>query len=243
MPASGANNGPQGRIQPKRAIKYNMATYTRVPVSMRTWHSYTTHPHENGRSSSAVSYVILRDNRNETFGRLVLKRRPGAVVVRLGRVQVARGHDARRGRQHVVSPRRVDADRAGEPREAVAEAGLRRPREEVRVRRGARVRVFCSNPREGSQHAREVLSLAAAVECEAVRVTACVEIKILRRVRAESSRRPPRHRRDACSMAWRCRFLAAQPSQNGRVIAEKGLSEELSGAPDTLMISTQVAAR
>ena len=29
----------------------------------------------------------------------------------------------------------------------------------------------------------------------------CVEIKILRRVRAESSRRPPRHRRDACSMA------------------------------------------
>jgi hypothetical protein len=37
----------------------------------------------------------------------------------------------------------------------------------------------------------------------------CVDIKILRRVRAEPSRRPPRHRRDACSMAWRCRFLAA----------------------------------
>jgi hypothetical protein len=34
-------------------------------------------------------------------------------------------------------------------------------------------------------------------------------IKILRRVRAESSRRPLRHRRDACSMAWRCRFLTA----------------------------------
>ena len=32
-------------------------------------------------------------------------------------------------------------------------------------------------------------------------------------VRAESSRRPPRHRRDACSMAWR--------SQDGRAIAEK----------------------
>ena len=30
-------------------------------------------------------------------------------------------------------------------------------------------------------------------------VKACVEIKILRRVRAESSRRPPRHRRDACT--------------------------------------------
>ena len=49
----------------------------------------------------------------------------------------------------------------------------------------------------------------------------CVEIKILRRVRAESSRRPPCHRRDACSMAWRCRFLAARPSQVDRVIAEK----------------------
>ena len=52
-------------------------------------------------------------------------------------------------------------------------------------------------------------------------VFGCVEIKILRRVRAEASRRPPRHRRDACSMAWRCRFLAARRSQDGRVIAEK----------------------
>ena len=34
------------------------------------------------------------------------------------------------------------------------------------------------------------------------KASACVEIKILRRVRAESSCRPPRHRRDACSMAW-----------------------------------------
>ena len=46
-------------------------------------------------------------------------------------------------------------------------------------------------------------------------VAICVEVKILRRVR------PPRHRRDACSMAWRCRFLAARPSQDGRIIAEK----------------------
>ena len=43
----------------------------------------------------------------------------------------------------------------------------------------------------------------------------------LRRVRAESSRRCPRHRCDVCSMAWRCRFLAARPGQVGRVIAEK----------------------
>ena len=45
----------------------------------------------------------------------------------------------------------------------------------------------------------------------------CVEIKILRRVRAESSRRSPRHRRDACSMAWRCWFLTARRSHHGAV--------------------------
>ena len=33
--------------------------------------------------------------------------------------------------------------------------------------------------------------------------------------RSESSRRPPRHRCDACSMAWRCRSLAARRSQDG----------------------------
>ena len=34
------------------------------------------------------------------------------------------------------------------------------------------------------------------------KASACVEIKILRRARAESSRRSPRYRPDACSMAW-----------------------------------------
>ena len=43
----------------------------------------------------------------------------------------------------------------------------------------------------------------------------------LRHVRPESPRRPPRRRRDACSIAWRCRFLTARRSQRGRVIAEK----------------------
>ena len=55
----------------------------------------------------------------------------------------------------------------------------------------------------------------------------------LRRARPESPRRPPRHRRDACSMAWRCRLLTARPSQDGRVIAEKRLSEELSDTRHT----------
>ena len=59
-----------------------------------------------------------------------------------------------------------------------------------------------------------VLDVPAVVEI-------CVEIKIVRRVRAESSRRPPRHRRDACSMAWRCRFLTARRSQDGRAIAAR----------------------
>ena len=63
-------------------------------------------------------------------------------------------------------------------------------------------------------------SLRASAGGCAVALT-CVEIKILRRVRAESPRRPPRHRRDACSMAWRCRFLTARWSQRGRVIAAK----------------------
>ena len=46
-------------------------------------------------------------------------------------------------------------------------------------------------------------------------VSTCVASKSSRRVR------PPRHRRDACSMVWRCRFLTARASQEGRVIAEK----------------------
>ncbi len=46
---------------------------------------------------------------------------------------------------------------------------------------------------------------------EAGVVLGCVEIKILWRV----------HRRDACSMAWRCRFPTARPGQDGRVIAGK----------------------
>jgi len=30
-----------------------------------------------------------------------------------------------------------------------------------------------------------------------------------------------RHRRDACSMAWRCRFITARRIQHGHVITEK----------------------
>ena len=33
--------------------------------------------------------------------------------------------------------------------------------------------------------------------------------------------RSPRHRRDACSMAWRCRSITARWSQHGRVLAVK----------------------
>ena len=72
--------------------------------------------------------------------------------------------------------------------------------------------------------ARRVLACCAIAGLYAVLAGAgiCVEIiKVLRRVRAESSRRPLRHRRDACSMAWRCRFLAARRSQDGSAIAEK----------------------
>ena len=56
---------------------------------------------------------------------------------------------------------------------------------------------------------------AVVARCPRDDVPACVEIKILRRVRAESSRRPARHRRDTCSMAWRCRIFTARRSQRG----------------------------
>ena len=54
------------------------------------------------------------------------------------------------------------------------------------------------------------------------RVLICVEIKILRHVRPESPRRPPRHRRDTCPMAWLCRFLTARRSQRGHVTRHTG---------------------
>ena len=38
---------------------------------------------------------------------------------------------------------------------------------------------------------------------------------------SESSRRPSRHRRDVCSIAWWCSFLTARPSQDGHAIPEK----------------------
>ena len=73
-----------------------------------------------------------------------------------------------------------------------------------------------------------------------VHVEACVEIKILRRVRAESSRRPPRHRRGACSMAWRCRFLTARRSQHGSVIAKNDLVKNYRVHPTHWLVSTQI---
>ena len=54
-----------------------------------------------------------------------------------------------------------------------------------------------------------------------VEFVAWAEIKISRRLRAESSRRPSRHRRNACSMAWRCSYLTTRWSQHGHLIAEK----------------------
>ena len=77
--------------------------------------------------------------------------------------------------------------------------------------------VLLSLPHEAAERA----VVADLLEARPPLVLNCAEIKILWRVRAESSRRPPRHRRDACSMVWRCRFLTARRSQHGRVIAAK----------------------
>ena len=60
--------------------------------------------------------------------------------------------------------------------------------------------------------------------------------------RSESSRRPPRQRRDACSMAWRCRFPTARPSQDGRAIAGNDLVKSCRVHPTHWLISTQLPA-
>ena len=116
-----------------------------------------------------------------------------------------------------------------ELRERTADLLLRLAR---RLKKDKAKRVFLVNnydlicsifaERDVSAHESDVLFWLNKLHAEREAfVEDCVEIKILRRVRAESSRRLPRHRRDACSMAWRYRFLAARPSQDGRVITEK----------------------
>ena len=53
------------------------------------------------------------------------------------------------------------------------------------------------------------------------RKATCVEIKLSRRVSATAESWPPRHRRDATSMAWRCGSYTTRFSHQGRVVAEK----------------------
>ena len=67
------------------------------------------------------------------------------------------------------------------------------------------VTASAGNHAQGVAKSCSILNLPAVIVMPLA--TPCVEIKILRRVR------PPRHRRDACSIAWRCRFLAARLSQ------------------------------
>ena len=68
--------------------------------------------------------------------------------------------------------------------------------------------VACSagNHAQGVAKSCSILNLPAVIVMPLA--TPCVEIKILRRV-------------DACSIAWRCRFLAARLGQDGSFIAEK----------------------
>ena len=68
----------------------------------------------------------------------------------------------------------------------------------------------------------------------------CVKIKILRRVRAESSRRPPRHRRDAGSMAWRCRFLQLERARTAASSPRNDLVKNYRVHPTHWLISAQV---
>ena len=67
----------------------------------------------------------------------------------------------------------------------------------------------------------------------------CVEIKILRRVRAESSRRP-RRRRDARSTAWRCGSLTTRFGQHALSSLWHDVAKNYRVPPTHRLISTQV---
>ena len=123
--------------------------------------------------------------------------------------------------RHVTAPRRRPRRLRNAPRPRPRPVPATSPRASpARCRRRALDQHSSSpRPRRAGRARRRVVKVATSTKSGSP--PTCVEIKILRRVRAESSRRPPSHRRDACSMAWRCRFLAARPSQVGRVVAEK----------------------
>ena len=88
--------------------------------------------------------------------------------------------------------------------------------------------VACSagNHAQGVAKSCSILNLPAVIVMPLA--TPCVEINILRRV-------PPRHRRDACSIAWRCRFLAARRARTAASSPRNDLVH-----PTHWLISTQV---
>ena len=57
------------------------------------------------------------------------------------------------------------------------------------------------------------------------------------------SRRPPRHRRDACSMAWQCRFLTADGASAATSSPRNDLVKNYRVHPTHWLISTQRTAR
>ena len=124
----------------------------------------------------------------------------------------------------VPSPKGVDGGRVHCQRRLLRPVAMYRRRRRAPAQSMielAQRRVEALEDQHGVERRENRLGALRVGEGDVARVRTCAEIKILRRVRAESSRRPPRHRRDACSMAWRCRFLTARRSQHGRVIAAK----------------------
>ena len=149
------------------------------------------------------------------FTRAPALRRPPDLPPELSRALVA----AQRRRRSIFAPEDLSRRRAA-PRALDRAAGAVPPDPPPRPAAPVgRLRHLHQSHHEAEPLAPRARAPVRLHECRRG-APACVEIKILRRVRAESSRRPPRHRRDACSVAWRCRFLAARPSQDGSAIAE-----------------------
>ena len=166
---------------------------------------YSPPPSSSSSPSPAASPPAT--TRNATSADNGAARRPRPIIAAALTIIITGAGPTTPAPAHAAAPRAAPVVASRNP----AAAARDEPRTIARgSRRSRRSGFFCFTAVQAARAVSRGLSAAT-----------CVEIKIFRHVRAESSRRPQSHRRGACSMAWQCRFLAARPSQRGHVIAEK----------------------